>query len=140
MEIRLHAWNFNVGFQHELFLNSESKLCSCSGKKNVCTILKEEKKKMLFIRLLLFSCQVLAHSCEPRDCSLPGSSVHEILQARILEWVAISFSGKSSQPRRSNIGRHILYHCITREVLFIRKEIKICKIKILGSINDIYFS
>ena len=33
------------------------------------------------------------------DCSLPGSSVHGILQARILEWVAISFSRRSSQPR-----------------------------------------
>ena len=33
------------------------------------------------------------------DCSLPGSSVHGILQTRILEWVAISSSGGSSQPR-----------------------------------------
>ena len=33
------------------------------------------------------------------DCSLPGSSVHGILQARILEWVAIPFSGGFSQPR-----------------------------------------
>ena len=30
--------------------------------------------------------------CDPMDCSLPGSSVHGILQARILEWVAIPFS------------------------------------------------
>ena len=37
--------------------------------------------------------------CDPVDCSLPGSSLHEILQARILEWVAISFSRGSSQPR-----------------------------------------
>ena len=36
---------------------------------------------------------------DPVDCSLPGSSVHRILQARILEWVAISFSRGSSQPR-----------------------------------------
>ena len=33
------------------------------------------------------------------DCSLPGSSVHGILQARILEWVAISFSRGSSRTR-----------------------------------------
>jgi len=33
------------------------------------------------------------------DCSPPGSSVHGILQARILEWVAIPFSRASSQPR-----------------------------------------
>ena len=35
----------------------------------------------------------------PMDCSLPGSSIHGILQARILYWVAISFSRGSSRPR-----------------------------------------
>ena len=39
------------------------------------------------------------HLCDPMDSSLPGSSVHGILQARILEWVAIHFSRGSSQPR-----------------------------------------
>ena len=34
--------------------------------------------------------------CDPMDCSPPGSSIHGILQARILEWVAISFSRGSS--------------------------------------------
>ena len=42
------------------------------------------------------SCPTL---CNPMDCSLPGSSLHGILQARVLEWVAISFSSGSSQPR-----------------------------------------
>ena len=42
------------------------------------------------------SCPTL---CDPMDCSLPGSSVHGIFQARVLEWVAISFSRGSSQPR-----------------------------------------
>ena len=37
--------------------------------------------------------------CNPMDCSPPGSSTHGILQARILEWVAISFSRGSSRPR-----------------------------------------
>ena len=37
--------------------------------------------------------------CDPMDCSPPGSSVHGILEARILEWVAISFSRGSSWPR-----------------------------------------
>ena len=36
--------------------------------------------------------------CKPMDCSLTGSSVHGIFQARILEWVAISFSRGSSRP------------------------------------------
>ena len=60
------------------------------------------------------SCPVL---CDPMDCSLPGSSVHGILQARILEWVAISSFRESSQPRDQThvsgvccIGRQILYH------------------------------
>ena len=37
--------------------------------------------------------------CDPMHCSPPGPSVHGIFQARILEWVAISFSRGSSQPR-----------------------------------------
>ena len=37
--------------------------------------------------------------CDPMDCSPPGSSVHGILQARILEWLAICFSRESSRPR-----------------------------------------
>ena len=42
------------------------------------------------------SCPTL---CDPMDCSPPGSSIHGILQARVLEWVAISFSRESSRPR-----------------------------------------
>ena len=44
----------------------------------------------------LQSCLTL---CDPMDCSPPGSSLHGILQARILEWVAFPFSRESSQPR-----------------------------------------
>ena len=46
-----------------------------------------------------FSHQVMPDSCDPMDCSPPGSSVHGILQARKLEWVAIPFSRGSFQPR-----------------------------------------
>ena len=42
------------------------------------------------------SCPTL---CDPMDYSLPGSSVHGILQARTLEWFAMPFSRRSSQPR-----------------------------------------
>ena len=46
--------------------------------------------------LVAQSCPTL---CDPMDCSLPASSVHVILQARIPEWVAIPFSRGSSWPR-----------------------------------------
>ena len=52
----------------------------------------------------LLSCLVLVAQlcltlCDPVDCIPPGSSIHGILQARILEWVSISFSRGSSRPR-----------------------------------------
>ena len=60
--------------------------------------------------------------CDPMDCSLPGSSVHGILQAGGLEWVVIPFSRGSSRCREqtliscvSCIGRQVLYRCATRE-------------------------
>ena len=49
-----------------------------------------------FRKLVSQSCRTL---CDPMDCSPPGSSVHGILQARMLEWVAILLSRGSSRPR-----------------------------------------
>ena len=60
--------------------------------------------------------------CNAMDCSPPGCSVHGIFQARILEWVAILFFRRSSQPRAHTrvscifcTGRQILYHFATWE-------------------------
>ena len=69
-------------------------------------ILSTERKKESEVSQ---SCLTL---CNSIVCSLPGSSVHGIFQARILEWVAISFSRASSQPRdRTQVsyiaGRHL---------------------------------
>ena len=55
------------------------------------------------------------------DCSLPGSSIHGILQARVLEWGAIAFSRESSRPRDRTwasriVGRRFTVWA-TREVL-----------------------
>ena len=63
------------------------------------------------------SCPTL---CDPIVCSLWGSSVHGISQARILEWVAISFSRGSSWPRDQTwvsciVGRHFTVWA-TREI------------------------
>ena len=65
------------------------------------------------------SCPTL---CNPVDYSRPGSSIHGILQARILEWVAISFSRRSSQHRDWTQVSHIVGRCFTiwatREVIW----------------------
>ena len=58
--------------------------------------------------MLLQSCLTL---CDPVDCSLPGSSVHGILEARTLEWVAICSSRGSSWSRDSNLHLLCLLHC-----------------------------
>ena len=62
--------------------------------------------------------------CDPVDCSPPGSSVHGILQARVLEWVTISFSRGSSWPRYRTQVSHIGGRCFnlwaTREAQYIR--------------------
>ena len=58
------------------------------------------------------SCPTLS---DPMDCSLPGSSIHGIFQARVLEWVAIAFSA-TSLTRDQTHTRCIGSHWITREV------------------------
>ena len=63
------------------------------------------------------------------DCSLPGSSVHGIFQAIVLEWIAISFSRWSSQPRdQTRVSRIVdrrFTIWATREVLRTWEEVKI---------------
>ena len=66
-----------------------------------------------------FSRYVVSDSCYSVDWSLPGSSVHGILQARILEWVVIPFSRGSSWPRDWTCVSYIagdLLHC--RQILY----------------------
>ena len=53
-------------------------------------------------------CSGMSGLCNPRDCSPPGSSVHGISQARILEWVPVSSSRGSSRPRHP-----ILVSCVS---------------------------
>ena len=60
-------------------------------------LLKRAMQKIKTSKLKVLVAQSCPILCDPTDCSPPGSSVHEILQARIVEWVAISFSRDSSQ-------------------------------------------
>ena len=88
------------------------------------------QRMIQFIIHILFASTMWMHAkllqlcltlCNLMDWSLPGFSVHGILQARILEWVAISFSKGSSWPRDwthiSCTGRWILYPWTSWEAL-----------------------
>ena len=77
----------------------------------------EVKNEFQGLNNKLCVCSVVSDSATPQASSLPGSSAHGILQARLLEWVAIAFSRRSSRPRyqtriscSSCIGRRVLYH------------------------------
>ena len=93
-------------FQNIFFLAMRTfKIYSFSNFKVCNTILQLSSPNMSFT----LSCLVMSDSLWPMDCSTPGSSVHGISQARILESVAVSFSRGSSWPRDrtcvSYIGR-----------------------------------
>ena len=64
--------------------------------KKSCDLLSVGTKKASGVKVKSLS---RVRLCYPMDCSLPGFSVHGIFQARVPEWVAISFSRRSSQPR-----------------------------------------
>ena len=84
----------------------------------LCLVFREIKKKIsnthsMLVKVLV--AQLCLTLCNPMNYSPPGSSVPGILQARILEWVAILFSRRSSWPRDRN---HISYvSCAGKQVL-----------------------
>ena len=67
-------------------------------KQHTCQATDEWIKKLWYIYIMEYSIQLSSFAqscptlCDPMDCSLPGFSVHGILQVRTLEWVNISFS------------------------------------------------
>ena len=78
--------------------------------------------------LVAQSCLTL---CNSMICSLPGSSVHGILQARILETVAIPFSRQSSQPRHRT-----QFSCIAGRILTILPVLKLRLSMLVDGITD----
>ena len=77
------------------------------NKKNHKVLYVVTRKMCRTYLLLCMHAQSCLTLCDPGDCSLPGSSVHGIFQARILEWVAISSSRRSSCLRELN--PHLLH-------------------------------
>ena len=89
--------NHTGGFQGLGYLERTDCKEARWGKRRLLSLMKV---KVLVAQL----CLIL---CNPMDCSPPGYSIHGIFQTRILEWVAISFSRLSSQPRDQTWVSHI---------------------------------
>ena len=84
--------NYDVVITH---LEADILECEVKGALGSITTNKASGDDGIPAELFQFSAQSCLTLCDPMDCSLPGSSVHGIFQARILEWVAISFSRSS---------------------------------------------
>ena len=80
-----------------------------------------------------------AQSCptvsDPMDCSLPGSSIHGIFQARVLEWGAIAFPGRK---HKSNLKNYILHNIFYIQNMYILHSINIQALFIYGEKSVIY--
>ena len=72
------------------------KIFGCYYQESFFSMLEESLQIYSMCVLVAQLCLTL---CDPMDCSPPGCFIHGVLQARILKWVAISFSRRSSQPR-----------------------------------------
>ena len=86
------------------------------------------------------SCPIL---CDPIDGSLPGSSVHGIFQAIVLEWIAISFSRGSSQPRAWTRVSHIVDRHFTvwatREIHLLTQKVSATRHRISPNSQGVFF-
>ena len=84
--------------------------------KTVWRFLKKLKTKLSWVHVCMLSCIYCAQLYDPMHCSPTGSSFHGILQARILEWVAMPSSRGFSWPRDRT---HVSYiSCTSRQVLY----------------------
>ena len=111
---RLGAWDWGK-FKTSIILNIFS-----FSKTNSCFFHYFLHSHKIIVCVFMLSHSAMSDSCSLMDYSPPSSSIHGILQARILEWVAISSSKGSRWPRDqtrvsciSYIGRQILYHWAT---------------------------
>ena len=128
----LHSWLDSFTTRYFLKLLEES-FVSCLVLSALCTIVcgisirwPTEGHYIFFSESESEVTQSCPTLCYPMDCSLPGFSVHGIFQARLLEWVAISFSRRSLWPRNWTRVSCIVGRCstvwATRDVKIKRKS------------------
>ena len=127
-----HPCIFSLPITTQVKAHSPSSLCPSHGP-HVRPHASGMKVKVLVAQ----SCLTL---CNPMDCSLPGSSIHGIFQARILEWVTIPFSRGTSQPRDWTqisciVGRFFTVWATREACLWNRVNIKefLKKVSVKGS-------
>ena len=123
LELKKKKWNSRKGISTRLWLSLAKKRgravfgAGTVSRGFICLFIEGLGCLFAFPALSLCVCSI-AHSY-PVDCRASDSSVHRILRAGILEWVAISSSRRSSWPRDwtrvSCLGRGILYHWATWE-------------------------
>ena len=121
------SMNTSLSKLQEIVKGREACHAAVYGRAKSWTLLSEWTvitwQNMWLLLTQLLSCvQLWPTLCDPMYCTWLGSSVNRIFQAKMLEWVAISFSRGSSQSREwicissvSCIGRQILYHWATWE-------------------------
>ena len=108
-----HSSKASILWCSAFFIVQISHLCMTTGKAIILTRGTFVGKVMSLIFNMLSESeseviQLCPTLCDSMNCSLLGSSVHGILQARVLEWVAISFFRGSSRPRDQTLVSHIV--------------------------------
>ena len=115
MSGRYSGWSHQRRFQHDWEMNF---CCLETLRFQNCLLLKHNiAYPAYYVACACSVAELCPTLCNPMDLSLPGSSVHGVFQARVLQWGAISYPRGSSWPRDQNcvscINRRILYQCTT---------------------------
>ena len=109
------SWKSTLYERHKIHFKSW--IYNDTGK-NLIYLLNKSLRTNHFENWVSEIVQLCLTLCDPMDCSLPGFSIHGIFQARVLEWVAISFSRVSSQPRDQIQVSHIVsktLYCLSHQ-------------------------
>ena len=116
LQARILEW-VTISFSRGSSRPRDQTWVSCIGGRRFNLWAIREAQFQVYIKVnQLYICMKVKSSltlCNPMDCSPPGSSVHGIFQTRVLEWVAISFSRGSSQPRDRTQVSHTAGRCFT---------------------------
>ena len=109
-----HTDDSNAFKKERNFCNVQSPCCRNALKASIPAPNQEGACVCADLLQSMLNCYSRGRLCDPMDCRPPGSSVHGILQAKILEWIAVPSSRGSSQPWDgicvSFIGRWVLYN------------------------------